>query len=182
MPTAYYLTMETERKEPTMDNDPTQVLRETVQRIVRDDPSAVVVEIPADPDAAMTRLGTEHGRAAGTWVLDGNSSTETARALLDGIRDGDPEVLDALPVARLGGEWADDPTPRDLFNEADVSCFDPERETDLLDAYSDAFNVAVQDQAEREARTFLGDMPGTCRACSRPCGSVSVPGNCCGGV
>ena len=59
--------------------------------------------------------GYERGTAAGSWLLDGNSSEEAARRLLQGIEDGDPEILDALPSAPLSGEWADSPTPSEVL-------------------------------------------------------------------
>src|SRR5438105_8155019 len=43
-------------------------------------------------EAEAERQGEVDGRAAGSWVLDGNSTQETARRLLDGLADGDPEM------------------------------------------------------------------------------------------
>ena len=41
--------------------------------------------------------GYQDGTAAGTWVFDGNTTTETYAAILAGIEDGDPMILDQLP-------------------------------------------------------------------------------------
>jgi hypothetical protein len=62
------------------------------------------------------KLGAEHGRAAGSWVIDGNTSRETARAILDGWEDCDPQIMDMMP-APLSGEWADSMTPARLLYE-----------------------------------------------------------------
>lgn len=69
------------------------------------------------PSAASAQIrayhyGHERGVAAGSWVIDGNTSEETARNLLRGIDDGDPVVYDVLPFAPLSGEWpTDSPRP-----------------------------------------------------------------------
>jgi hypothetical protein len=52
-----------------------------------------------------TERGADAGRAAGSWVIDGNTSPETARNILRGIDDGDPMVMDMAP-GPLSGEWA----------------------------------------------------------------------------
>lgn len=51
--------------------------------------------------------GFDFGKAAGSWVVDGNSSVEFCRKIIDGYADGDPEVMDMQP-APLSGEYADD--------------------------------------------------------------------------
>jgi hypothetical protein len=60
------------------------------------------------------QLGTEHGQNAGTWVIDGNTDDEAIRRIVNGHNDGDPEILDMQP-SPLSGEFADDPTPRDIL-------------------------------------------------------------------
>jgi len=64
--------------------------------------------------AAARRDGAEAGRNAASWCTDGNTTLETYRAILRGIEDGDPAVLDAYRVPDLSGEYADAPTPSDL--------------------------------------------------------------------
>ena len=85
------------------------------------------------PDAApvetIRRRGRIDGRAAGSWVIDGNTPDETCARILGGIEEGDPEILDALPELRLG-EWADD----------------------LWFAYSDAWYAGMVEQAEADCR------------------------------
>lgn len=50
-------------------------------------------------------LGREAGKSGAQWVFDGNTTTETYRAVLKGIEDGDPEVLDAYNAPSLTGEF-----------------------------------------------------------------------------
>jgi hypothetical protein len=110
---------------------------------------------------AMRSLGEEHGKAASSWILDGNSTQEAAERLLRGILEGDPEVLDSLPSSPLSGEWADAASGAELVAEAglDFDGSDPdsaERESELLDAYSDGYSEGVHDGAEATARAWLG--------------------------
>lgn len=50
-------------------------------------------------------MGYERGKAAGSWVVDGNTSPTTARKILAGYEEGDPEIMDLCPNP-LSGEWA----------------------------------------------------------------------------
>jgi hypothetical protein len=98
--------------------------------------------------------GYEHGVGSGSWVLDGNSTDETARRLLQGIEDGDPETLDALPSSPLSGEWADSLTPADVLAWFDL---DDEHDAadDVLSAFEAGFSRGVVDEVERLARAIL---------------------------
>jgi len=109
----------------------------------------------AAEEAAHAR-GREDGVAAGTWILDGNSTEEAARALLAGIEDGDPAVLDALPSAPLSGEFADGLLPRDVLAWYGLTEEDAESD-DILSAYEDGYADGVQEEAERSARAMLAD-------------------------
>lgn len=93
------------------------------------------------------RMGAEHGTAAGSWVVDGNSSAETLRAVIDAV-DGEGDPLD-IP-SPLSGEYADDPTPRTVLEALGVDEDDP-RADDLLWAYEDAYYQAFRDEALRSA-------------------------------
>lgn len=98
--------------------------------------------------------GYEAGTAAGSWVIDGNTTEDAARTLLEGIADGDPEVLDALPSSPLSGEWAGDPLPRDILAEFDLTEDDDAAE-DILRAYEEGFSRGVVDEAQRSAYAIL---------------------------
>ena len=102
--------------------------------------------------------GTEDGTAAGSWVIDGNTSADTARAILRGIEDGDPEVIDTLPTADLSGQWADTLTGPELVTAAAAYAGIDDAEdvfNDICDAYEVAFEHAAQYEVERSARAIL---------------------------
>ena len=90
--------------------------------------------------AKAMELGAEHGKSCGSWVIDGNTSNETAQKIIDGYDNGDPEVMDYCP-SPLSGEFADDPTVHDVLKELGVLWSD-DRADDLINAYEEAFQSA----------------------------------------
>lgn len=97
-------------------------------------------------------LGKDHGRAVGSWVLDGNSTSETARAILRGYDDGDPEVMDMQP-APLSGEWADSWTPKTLADELGIA-EDDERLDELCTEYELGYSTAYWDEVISTAKAY----------------------------
>jgi|SRR5581483_5811624 len=110
----------------------------------------------ATPDVCKLaeESGYRAGVAAGSWVLDGNSTEETARHLLAGIEDGDPEVLDSLPSSPLSGEWAGSLLPADVLAEVGIRENDPVSD-DVLSAFEDGYSRGVVDEVVRAARAIL---------------------------
>lgn len=109
------------------------------------------------------KLGAEDGLAAAGWMFDGNTTRETYAAVLRGIEDGDPEILDTLPAPDLSGEWADGRTPESLALdcglEVNMSTSDADAETvtGLCEEYEQAFNTAADAEIQRVARYHLAD-------------------------
>jgi hypothetical protein len=102
--------------------------------------------------ARADALGTEHGRAAGSWVIDGNTSAETAQAIVRGYEDGDPGIMDMMP-SPLSGEWADGMTPARLYESLgipDANAWSDE----VCDMYEAAYAQAYWDQVIADARGF----------------------------
>jgi hypothetical protein len=97
------------------------------------------------------KAGVEHGRAAASWYFDGNTSRETYEAVLRGLEDGDPAVLDTFPSSPLSGEWADDPTPASVLEALGVEENDDAAD-DYLGAYESGFSDAVMFEIEGAAR------------------------------
>jgi hypothetical protein len=91
------------------------------------------------------RLGREAGHSAGTWVIDGNTSTEQCARILRGIEDGDPEVMDMQP-SPLSGEWAGE-SIRELFGKQPTD----DQLTDYECGYSDGF----WDEVARSCRASI---------------------------
>lgn len=113
--------------------------------------------------AAAIDLGKSEGQSAASWTFDGNTTEDTYRRILQGIDNGDPEILDELPAADLSGQWADGLTPRGLAEQA-ADAVDGIDASDLMgqttldhicDAYEVAFGDAVASEVERIAREHL---------------------------
>ncbi len=102
------------------------------------------------------RLGGQHGSAAASWVTFGTESE--ARAMLRGLEDGDPELLDWLPQHGLSGEWADGYSGHDLLRDLEAElgheATDWEFE-EAADAYELAFSSAVETAVSRSAQRML---------------------------
>ena len=86
--------------------------------------------------------GYAAGLAAGSWVIDGNTTTERCAAILKGLEDGDPAVMDLQP-APLSGEWAGESIP-ELFGYTPSSR--------CLDLYEEGYSAGFWDEVERAAR------------------------------
>ena len=116
-----------------------------------------------EAEAKMREAGAEHGKAAASWYFDGNTSEETYKRVLLGMKRGDREILDTFPSNPLSGEWADEPTPTSVFRDvlgldlhAEESFWGMEVTDELLSAYEDAFYEARYEAIELAARTYLG--------------------------
>lgn len=100
-------------------------------------------------------LGREHGTAAGSWVVDGNTSTETLRAVIEASDEGTLfECIVREPVAPLSGEFADTWTPRTLAEALEID-EDDDGLDDYCSAFEDAYYQAFEDEAVRSARAML---------------------------
>jgi len=96
------------------------------------------------------KLGYDHGRNAGSWVFDGNTTEETYRWFLKGLEDGDPEVLDRLPTSPLSGEWADSYSLADLADDLDIDQEDDGFD-DLCWEYEGGYAMGVEDEVHLTA-------------------------------
>lgn len=101
--------------------------------------------------AEAASLGRDAGRAAASWVFDANTSEATCRAVLRGIDDGDPAILDAYPAPGLSasGGYTEASLARDLGLDDDQ--LPPAAATAYLDAAAETF----WHQTERIAREHL---------------------------
>jgi hypothetical protein len=94
-------------------------------------------------------IGAEYGRAAGTWVFDGNTDRATYELVLKGIEDCDPEVMDMQPEP-LSGEWAGQSIP-ELSERFDLDLEDDDVATAFECGYSDGY----WNEVEATARGYL---------------------------
>jgi hypothetical protein len=98
-------------------------------------------------------MGREAGTTAGSWTLDGNTSTETARQFVQWDEDGDPQLWDHIPSAPFSGEWAGSPTPAEIVYEVTGEELDDlSSALDwILDVYEQAYNDAAHAEVMRMA-------------------------------
>jgi hypothetical protein len=104
-------------------------------------PWAAALAAKAQAEAIETAegIGTDKGRAAGTWALGNNVDRAAAAAVLKGIQEGDPMVMDAYAAPNLTGEWADEYGPADLAEDIGHA-----EGTPIFDAAATAYEDAAQ--------------------------------------
>jgi len=101
-------------------------------------------------------LGRDAGKAAASWMFDGNTPEDTYRAVLRGIEDGAPAVLDAYPSPGLSadGGYTEADVARDLGLDGEDQLI-----PDAATAYLDAADESFWHQTERLARQHLTANP-----------------------
>jgi hypothetical protein len=98
---------------------------------------------------AIRERGHADGKTAAGWLVDGNTNRpfDVLKRLVQGMDDGDPEIMDELPSPRLGGEFADDPSWEDIVrDETTIEELSDDGENDLMVIYEEAFNQGVEEQ------------------------------------
>lgn len=72
------------------------------------------------------RAGYARGKAAGSWVIDGNTSNEQKAAIIHGYEDGDPAVMEMYhePMYRESISDLSEEYGIDLFDEGNADCFE----------------------------------------------------------
>ncbi len=83
------------------------------------------------------RAGKEHGKAAGSWVFDGNSDQAAYERVVKGYDDGDPEIMDMCP-SPLSGEWAGE-SISELSSQFDIDLEDDDKASDFEDGFADGY-------------------------------------------
>jgi len=113
---------------------------------------------PDELEQEARRLGAAAGIASASWP---EFDALSARRVLAGMADGDPETLDSLPWLDLSGQWADGPDARTLLEgigmHREYQEREPELADDILTAYQSAHDDAMQEEVERRARYYAND-------------------------
>jgi len=111
---------------------------------------------PPVPAASITAeavsLGRDAGRAAACWMFDGNTPEDAYRAVLRGIDDGDPAILDAHPAPGLSADGGY--SQADLADDLGLDSED-QLPPGAVPAYLDAADQTFWDETERIAREHL---------------------------
>lgn len=107
------------------------------------------------------RFGRDAGVCASSWTSGNNTTDEWYRKTLDGIRDGDPEVLDAFNLPSLSGEFAGDMTPQILAVSVGLhpdpdSLEDSDAVSELCQAWEDGASDTFWSELERECLVHVG--------------------------
>ena len=109
--------------------------------------------------ADAKKAGKRAGLAAASWKFDGNTSKATYEHFLQGLADGDPEVLDAYaPPSWLSGEFAGE-SMNELIGAPDTPAQEA-RVDDVAQAYEYAAEGAYWHELERMARYAVGGRRG----------------------
>jgi hypothetical protein len=99
-------------------------------------PAALAASLASDAED----LGRDVGKAAASWMFDGNTTEDTYRAVLRGIEDGDPAILGAYPSPGLSadGGYTEADLARDLGLDGEDQLI-PDAATAYLDAADESF-------------------------------------------
>ena len=112
-----------------------------------------LTEVPPPLVAKAEELGRDAGKAAASWVFDGNTPEEEYQRVLRGIDEGDPAVLGATepPAIGPGAGYDQDDLARDLGIEPGDRALPR-----AVSAYAGAFTGAFWQETERAARDHSG--------------------------
>jgi len=99
--------------------------------------------------------GASAGRAAASWVFDGNTAPETYIRILRMYDDDDPALYDMVREPDLSGEYADDPTPASLAKELGMD-EDDERLNDMCTAWAEEAHISFWEDLIRTIRYQVG--------------------------
>jgi hypothetical protein len=103
--------------------------------------------------AAAASQGARTGKGAASWVLDGNSTRETAEAILRMLEDGDPAIDSLVSEPNfLSGEWAGESVP-ELLGDL-IEAF-PDSQDEIMDQYEEAAREAFWHEVERKASVMV---------------------------
>lgn len=105
-------------------------------------------------------LGREHGKAKASWAIEPDRlSRVRMQAILDGIENIDPRIMDQFVEPDLSGEYRDSPTPITLCNELEVDphAGDGEFQTEICDAWEEAARDAYWAEIQRTLQYQLED-------------------------
>jgi hypothetical protein len=117
------------------------------------------------PEHRVWAKAQENGKAAASWIFDGNTTQAEYARVLKGIEDGDPEVMDAYREPDLSGEFAGDYSEDQLMADAG---WVPHDGTDLRDDLAAQYNSEVSAAFWHEAERLARSGAGTCSSCGCP--------------
>jgi hypothetical protein len=120
------------------------------QRIVVDTDIDADAMFEAEQNDKARKFGMETGRAAGSWVIDGNTTVERCGRIIDGFNEVDPAIMELEP-SPLSGEHSGELTPLDVLQHCGADG-DLEEYQDLIDSFEDGFSEGFWDTVIAAAR------------------------------
>ena len=107
---------------------------------------------PVSITAEAASLGRDAGKTAASWMFDGNTPEDAYRAVLRGIDDGDPAILDTHPAPGLSA--CAGYSQADLADDLGLDGED-QLPPGAVTAYLDTAYRTFWDETERLAREHL---------------------------
>lgn len=105
-----------------------------------------------DTEEKAFEKGEEKGTKWAGWFFDPETEASVYRRILDGLMEGDPEIMDLCPNP-LTGEWADYEIP--VLFEIPIGGEWPEE--NILDAFESGFSQGWCLEVERICRLHLSE-------------------------
>jgi hypothetical protein len=111
---------------------------------------------------ALKNRGIEDGTHAASWLVDGNTPepVRKLRWILQGMEDGDPEILDQLPHPSFCGEWAGEgfnEWARILLDEEvieDIVEYDDDNDREWLASYEEGWDEGLYKELRRMYESY----------------------------
>jgi hypothetical protein len=99
-------------------------------------------------------LGRAYGKAKASWAIEPERLSKVQmQAILDGIEDVDPLIMNQFKEPDLSGEYSDSPTPERLVNELE---FDEDSgQAGDIEAICEAWKEAARDTFWSEIQKTL---------------------------
>jgi hypothetical protein len=130
--------------------------------LIRDQaPSHLLSWIEMIEEEIIRQRAVEDGKAAAGWYFNGPTNHDVDKCILKGINEGDPAIMDTLPIPDFSGEGSDSKSWEDVLKDEGL-CLgsgmgrDDGRD-DLLQVYEEVFRDAAEDEIVLEIVRRLAD-------------------------
>lgn len=110
------------------------------------------------PEYRVWEVAQRNGKAAASWVFDGNTTRETYAACIKMLDEGDPALYDFARTPSLSGEFAGEYSEDDLMSDVGwVEHDGTEMRDELASQYINEVSDAFWYEVDRAARYQLSE-------------------------